>query len=90
MEDNQPTDETMSEGSPSGTEASTTSSDSDGVSPEFIKMSQALVMGATPAQIQYVQQCCADALKSHIEGGANEADDSQGPSEYSSDDMPKD
>lgn len=93
MEPNMPTGETMSEGDPSGTEASTTAEgqekeNSSSLSPEFIKMTQSLIQGASAEQLAYIEQCLEDEQKSQDQGGAT--DGTQGLASYSSADMPKD
>lgn len=73
------------------TEASTTNEgqgDGSGLSPEFVKMTQTLVMGASPEQLAYVQQCIDKASAQGSPSGASETEGS--PSTYDSSDMPKD
>lgn len=78
-----------------GTEASTMmegqeKENSSSLSPEFIKMSQSLIQGASAEQLEYIQQCIDDEMKSQDQGGTSQGTDTEGPTEYSSADMPKD
>jgi hypothetical protein len=91
MEPNMPTGETMSDGDSSGTEASTTvegqeKENSSSLSPEFIKMAHSLIDDASAEQIQYIMDCCNEESSE----GAPDAESSEKPEMYSSDDMPKD
>lgn len=61
---------------------------SSSLSPEFIKIAQSLIQGASAEQLAYIEQCLEDEQKSQDQGGAT--DGTQGPDEYSSTDMPKD
>lgn len=58
-----------------------------GLSPEFVKMTQTLVMGASPAQLTYIQQCIDKASAQGSPSGASEAEGT--PETYSAEDMPQ-
>lgn len=63
---------------------------SSSLSPEFIKMAHSLIDDASPEQLQYIQDCCNEEQQESPGESANEAESPEGPSEYSSVDMPKD
>jgi hypothetical protein len=88
MDDNQPTGETMSEGSPivEGQEKENSSS----LSPEFIKMAHSLIDDASPEQLQYIQDCCTEEMNETPGESTKENEGSETPEQYSSEDMPKD
>lgn len=81
---------------PSGTEASTTSEgqgDSGSkaiISEDFQKSAHVLLDGCNEEELDYLQKCCDEKEQEMTQAGAGDADDSQGPSEYSSEEMPKD
>lgn len=87
MEDNKPTDETMSEGSDVPPEQS--SDKGVHLTPEFQKEVHGLVNDATTKELSYIQGCCSDRQIELMKSG-DESSDESAPKEYSDDDMPKD